>query len=665
MITIYPDFETRSKVDLKKTGQSVYSRDPSTEVMCLCWSFDDDYPLLWTPEYDEGIEELFEAIKAGDYKLVAHNASFEIAIWNNICVPRLGWPAVPANKWHCTMAKLSALSLPRGLDKAGTVLGLPQLKDDKGHKLMMRMCKPRKATKLDVSEWHEQSEQLEKLYGYCRRDVVVQRLIDKKLPDLSERERLVWLFDQRVNNRGIPIDTETVDHALVIESKYKETLLNELCEVSSGEITTADQTKRMIKFANERGLNIDNVKAETLEQELGSRRDSVPECVYRVLEIRQELSNASIAKYHSMKRRADTDGRIRGSHIYGGAGPGRWTSEGVQTQNLIRGDIPKDEIDIAIRTIHTESLQQAELLFDFAPRLLTGCLRSMVVAGEGKRLLICDFASIEARVLAWLARQSDLIEDFRQGVDAYRKMACKIYKMPERVAADDDYWGTEEGKLRRFFGKQAVLGLGYAMGAQRFVDQCAQHGIVIDMKFAQEVVDIYRESYSRISQWWWNLKDAAVETVESGTPSFANASQFRMDGRFLKTTLPCGRDIAYSDPFTRMETWYTRSREKRVSPSLFYYSYKKGQWIETKTHGGKLAENIVQGTSRDFLVEAMVRCEAAGYPVFAHVHDEVVCEVEDDFGSVQELEDILSLVPKWGRGCPIAAEGFESKRYRK
>jgi DNA polymerase len=663
MVIIFPDFETRSERPIE-SGQSAYSQDPTTELMCLSFAFDDEYPLLWTPNYDEGLDEMFEVIESGDYIMVAHSAPFEMAIWWNICVPKLGWPDVPLEKWHCTQAMLASVGMPRALEKAGAALGLPYLKDKDGNRLMKKMCKPRKKTKHDHSFWHELAPDLEKLYAYCRRDVVVQRLIYERVPKLTKRERLVWLYDQKVNLRGIPIDTETVDHAIVVEQKYKSKLLTELTDITDGEITTGDQHKRILKFATERGVNIDNTQAPTIDKCL--KDPELDPVVKRVFEIRRKTGKASIAKYHAMKRRVDPDGRIRNSHVYGGGHTGRFSSEGVQTQNLIKGDIPKDELDLAIATIHTESLERADLLFDSAERLLTGCLRSMLVASEGHRLIICDFSAIEARVLAWLAGQTDLIDDFAKGIDAYRKMACKIYNMSEAYAEDDDYWGTEEGKLQRFVGKQATLGLGYGMGDEAFVNQCARYGVKIDFEFAEKVVQVYRkEACSRISNWWYAVNDAAINAVRDGGVHYANSISFRMSDGFLKANLPCGRDITYNEPQVRMERWVTKKGQERNDPRLSYMGYKNGQWMRIWTHGGKLVENIDQGSSRDFLVEAMVRAENDHYPVIAHVHDEVVTEVPYGHGSAKELEQILSVVPKWGRGCPIAAEGFESVRYRK
>jgi DNA polymerase len=275
----------------------------------------------------------------------------------------------------------------------------------------------------------------------------------------------------------------------------------------------------------------------------------------------------------------------------------------------------------------------------------------MVKAPAGKKLIVCDFAGIEARVLAWLAGQKDLVEIFRAGEDVYKVMAGKIYNKPPELVT----------KAERQLGKVAILGLGYQMGWSKFITTAKGYGISLDDAFAQQVVETYRTTYKRIRSFWRNANDAAICAVQ-GSPVSIGRIRYFVEDRWLFCQLPCGRRSAYTDPQVRDEEtpWGKK-------PQLSYMTVDSmtKKWVRQRTYGGMLVENIVQATARDFLVEAMFRLEKAGYPTIMHVHDETVSEVDADFGSAREVEEIMSFVPEWGKGCPIAAEGFETERYRK
>ena len=313
---LFLDFETRSVADLKKTGTWRYAEDPSTDVLCLAYAFDDKPVVLW-PKWryqDESAEiasdcfELKQAVLSGA-ELHAHNAFFERAIWENIMVKKYGWPPVKHKQWRCTAARAAALALPRSLESCANALGLPIRKDQAGKRVMMKLCKPKWDKDGEFYTWHENPDDLQTLYKYCMNDVEVERALDTRLKELSENELKVWQLDQKINERGILVDTTLVEKAKKVIEVYTTDLTFELQTITNGEVETATQRDRMIAWLNKNSGEFktltkadvkDALKVKTLYKDLR-----------RVLEIRQELSKTSTAKYKAITDAVCSDGRLR------------------------------------------------------------------------------------------------------------------------------------------------------------------------------------------------------------------------------------------------------------------------------------------------------------------------------------------------------------------
>lgn len=641
---IFLDFETRSRLPLREHGVSRYARHESTEVLCMAYKIDDDETRLWWPLEGHGCP-----FDPAGQRLFAHNATFERYIWQYVCRPKYGWPPVCGTQWYCTAAHCAEYALPRSLEGAGNALGLATRKDKEGHRLMLKLCKPRRPSKNNSAEWHAGAEELQRLGDYCARDVDSDRAIYDVLPPARIQEREVWLLDQKINDRGIPVDVGTATAAIALLNEYANTLHVELYTLTGGRVKTAKQRDLLLSWLNDWGLNIGDVRAATVEACLAD--DSIQGDARRVLEIRRELGRASTAKYQAILDRADADGRIRDAHLYHGAATGRWSGKGFQPQNLPRGSLSVKDVATATACIRTRDPQLLDMVFGSVTTPLASCLRSMVCAGPGKQLLVCDFASIEARVLAWLAGEDWLLGKFRDGGDIYIAMASRIYGVAEE----------EVTKQQRHIGKVACLGLGYGMGSEKFRATCEAYGITIDTEFSESVVRTYRAVNKCITQWWRDLNTAALSTVLTGATNVSRVKYY-IDGRFLLCELPSGRRLAYCDP--RVDEVYTPFG---LRPQLSYMSANSftRKWERTRTYGGKLAENIVQAVARDFQAAAIVRLEGNAYPVIIHAHDEAVCELPVGVGSVREMEAIMCELPLWGEGCPIAVAGFEAERYRK
>jgi DNA polymerase len=634
------DFETRCVVNIK-AGASRYSLD--AEVMCLSYSLDGGFSVnRWYPGQPLPTD-LFEAIARGE-PVFAHNATFEINIWRNVMVAKHGWPEIADNQWRCTQSEALAMGLPAGLEKIAEGMKLPVKKDMAGRRLMLRMSKPRKPTKKDPSVWHEKPEDKEKLLAYCDQDVLAEIAVHNAVPRLNNRELQIYHYDQRVNRRGIPFDRDLAKAALWLWNEHTKELQDELAEITGGLVTTSREVKNIHSFLVLEGVDLPDLTKLSVIEALSDPQ--LPPKARRVLEIRQELALSSVSKYQAMLRSIEPDGRIRGCVQYHAAQTGRWGGRLVQVQNFPRGKLDKSELEKIVSLVKQRRLNVLKMLMPLGD-LLSSLLRSAIVAPPGKKFIVSDFASVEARGLAWMANEKWLLEAFRNKEEIYKIMASEIYSTPvDKITKD-----------QRFIGKSAILGAGYQMGGTKFAATLANSGVVLPIETCNGIIKAYRKKNDSIVRHWYAVEKAAVRAVETGGKAEVGPFVYYMKGDWLLCRLPAGRDIAYYKP---------RLVPGKYGPQIAYLGVgKTGKLVSTPTYGGSLVENNCQAICRDILVYSMSRLERAGYPVIMHVHDEVVLEVDEDFGSVEEVESIMSETPEWAKGFPVGAEGFECTRYRK
>lgn len=712
MITI--DFETRSEADLRSCGSSVYARHESTVLLCLAYHLGGETK-LWKPS-DPPPTDLFDAIRRGD-RVEAHNVMFERLIWRHVCHERMGWPDVPESQWRCSMAACSRLGLPRRLGDATAVLDLSVQKDDEGRRIMLRLSKPLRGGGYDNTP-----AKLRRLYEYCQTDVDAEIGISRAIPGLPGKELQLWQLDQRINLRGIPIDRAAATRAMALIDETYAHSCRKIEAITDGAVKTPKQVKVLLEWLNDRGVDADNLRAETVTQLLAG---DLPREAREVLTIRQQTALSSTAKLQAMIDRCDDDGRVRGNLVYHGAATGRWAGAGLQIQNFPRGVLSGYEIDALHSLLDLppgDAIDAVDAILATPLAAVSSGLRSMIRAEPGKRLIVGDFASIEARVLAWIAGEQPLVEAFARGQDAYKQMASEIYGVP----------ADEVDKEQRQVGKVAVLGCGYGMGAFVFQNACRiMGGVEITPRFARQVIKAYRKSNPEIVRLWRGVNKAAISAVRTGSPQIVGRLKLYMQDRWLKIRLPSGRELHYWDPELEeivapwskgsiafifgpedlgpyledagivlgereedgwaechvpeslgyagnmirykddpkyiVETYRRREKTPEYIDQLTYMTLNSQtrRWERVRSYGGLLVENIVQATARDFLAESMLRVESKGYPIIASVHDEIVCEVEVGKGSLQEFENLMKQSPIWGKGCPIEVEGFETERYRK
>jgi len=653
------DFETRSEIDLRMVGVYRYAEDPSTDLMCAAYSFDDEDDVqLWVPGAPVPARITQHIEEGGDIR--AWNANFERVLWWLILCQRYDWPKPTREQFFCTMCDALAMALPAALGQATKAVNLPfdKQKDMDGRKLVLKMCKPR-STKGGEVVWWDDDDHMQRLYEYCRQDVIAERAMYHRTRRLIPHEREVYLLDQKMNDRGVLIDVELVEGAQKIVKVGRTRANTMIRELTEGAVTSVTQYAKLKGWLHENDHTVPDATKPTVRDLLADKGVQGP--VRRVLEIWADSALASLSKLETMLRSRNHDDVSRGLQQYHGASTGRWAGRLIQPHNF-----PRDTIDDPERFIPDVRAGNIAAIEEHEPPLIvvSNLLRRCIRARPGRRLLAVDYSQIEIRVLAWIAGEEGLVEAFRGEKKIYENMAARIFN----VAVDDV---TES---QRTVGKTAVLGCGYQMAGKKFSKQLYENtGIFLEARDgykdppeeADHVVIAYRDTFQRIVEYWKRINAAAMLAVrDRGRITYAGHVRFVYRGKFLWCVLPSGRPLAYCRP----EISPSRTEDGTYYPEAIHYSELNSitrQWVRTTTYGGRLTENVVQAMARDLMASGMMRVEQAGYPVVLTVHDEVVADVPNEHGSLDEYVNLMRETPRWARTCPIAVEGWEGARYRK
>ncbi len=719
--TLHIDVETRSTVDLKKTGVYTYFAHPSTELYCAAYAFGPTGEVkLWIPG-QPCPEEVRKHVESGGL-IAAWNASFERQCWNKVLAPRHGWPEARLEQFTCTMAEAFAMNLPGKLEDAAPALGLDIRKDHEGHRLMLQMCKPRKPRKdepVGAILWFDDEPRRQRLYEYCIQDVKTEQAISTRVLRLRPSEVKVFHLDARINDRGVYVDAELCHYAKKIVARETARLDERMKQVTKGEVQGVSNVQQIIQFLQARGVDTKTVAKDVIEDLLIL---DLPADCRAVLEIRQEGAKTSTAKIDAMLTRRDADGRMRGNLQYHGAGTGRWAARGAQLQNLPRlylvtddrGDFDEKVYDTAINAILTGSNVMLDMMWGRPMTVVSDCLRGMITAAPGNELMAADFANIEGRDTAWLAGQEDKLDAFRaydegKGPDLYLVAAGGVYGC-----------APEDARPFRQVGKVCELALGFEGGPGAFANMAKNYGLKVGTLhdaicerapdaivraaqsawewrgkksgmdeqswIAAEVIKrMWRIKNHRISEGWKELNAAALDAFDNPGVFFeACRVKYLVNGSFLWCKLPSGRALCYPYPRLRAnvivetpEGDETVSREealkkglfikKDARPSLVYKGVDQWtrKWVEKQFYGGLAMENIAQAVARDVMAEAMLRVESAGYKVVLTVHDEVVVECRKGHGSLDEFNELMMTLPAWAEGLPVSAKGWRGVRYHK
>ena len=628
MRELFLDIETYSDVDLKKYGVYPYSASPNFKMLMCSWAFDDD-PVQDAIGPLEILEAVGDAITDPGIIKIAHNAQFERVSFSRW----LGMPEgtfLPVEEWHDTAAVAAQRGYPRSLGALGVALG-GEKKDEAGTRLINLFCVPQKKFNYERAYLPEElPEDWDLFVKYCNQDVVTHRDIHRRLGYFpTEREKQIYLTDQRINDRGIKFDRALAQAA---EEETEENYGRDGGELTSlTGISTPGALQQLRDWLAENGMKLPDMKAETIEDALENKGMSTP--VRRALVLRQNLSLVAVKKFSAALEAGGEDDRLRGQFMYHGAHTGRWTGRSVQLHNMPREQFEYTDADGETHPdMRAMSAAVVDLMLGFPAntRTMKKLVRSMLLL-DGS---VVDYSAIEARVIAWLAGETWALEAFFAGRDIYVETAKQMTIVLKRAKP----FVRKEGKV-------AVLALGF----QGSINSLRVMGAKGSDEELLQIVRGFRTANANIQQFWYDMGDAFMKGGRVG-----KFIRVEADGTDRRVYLPSGRAIEYHGYRT---IWTETEYGRKASPS--FIDPRTG--ARTRTYGGRLTENVVQGVARDVMADALVRLDERGFNPVGHVHDEILSQDH----RLEQIKEIMIEQPDWAPGLPIDAEGFRTYRYMK
>lgn len=659
---LFIDIETYSSVDIAGCGLFKYALSPDFEVLLFAYSLDGAPVQIVDLAQGEVIPDvILDAL--GDPEVIKHayNAAFE---W--FCLSQLlgvEEPGIWVEQWRCSMLHGQYAGYPAGLAALGKALGLPEDKQKMGvgKALIAYFCKPCKATKSNGGRSrnlpHHDPEKWELFKTYCKQDVVTEMENDKRLQsfEVPAEVQRQWELDQRINLRGVAVDMDMADGAIWLGDAVKAKLTDEAKQLTG--LDNPNSVSQLVKWLQkETDEDVADLRKDTVSDMLGKELPN--EAVRRVLEIRKELGKASVKKYNAIENCVCPDGRVRGLlAFYGANRTGREAGRLVQVQNLPHDVIPFTPL--ARDLVRGRQLDALQLLYGSITTPLSALIRTCLVAAPGHRFIDADFSAIEARVIAWLAGEEWVLDVFRTHGKIYEATASQMFNIPlERIKK-----GNPEYSYRAK-GKVATLALGYQGGSGALVTMGAlRSGLTEDE--LPDIVTRWRKSNPAIVNFWYYVEAAAQEAIVNGRRSVVGRVEIarEMDPAngqdFMTIKLPSGRKLYYVQP--------SIGTNRFGKPSICYHGQNQTtkKWGTLETYGGKLVENITQAVARDCLFYAMENLTRAGYPIVFDIHDEVILEVPEGFGSLADVVRIMSNPPPWAQDLPLNADGWEDTYFKK
>ena len=634
------DFETRSFADLPEIGLDKYANCLSTQVLCIAFGNTPETVKVKAPQNPSTNElwPLMQHVSKGG-KIAAWNAMFEYAIWNCVCVPKYGWPPLKLEQCIDTMAIAASNNIPQNLDDAGHFMDAKYQKDPMGKKLIQKLCKPNKK-----GQFNNDPELMAQLFEYCAQDVRTEMAIGSVLRGLTDTEQEVWYLTQRINLRGVPVDYNELHNAVLAVTRAQDALDNELVALTG---CKPSERAKLLGWLNAQGADMANMTAETVSAKLVST--NLSKKVRRALELRQEGSQTSVAKYAKMME-IQREGRIRNTLVYHGASTGRWASRGgLNLQNIARPSLEDGDIEVAIPKVFNQGVGSMSEL--------SSLVRSAIKAPDGKTFVDVDFSSIENRVGVWLAGQTDKVELFRKGLDEYKAFASSsLYDVPYE----------EVTKEQRQIAKSAVLGCMFGQGSKGLVAYAEGMGVKLTEEQSQKAVNAYRTDYQKVKNFWYQCQSAAIVAIKQPSDmQDAGLLRFMYAKDVLWMKLPSGRFICWRDP--KVEDQLTPWGETREGVTVLNQNTFTRKWGRNNLIGSSIFQSAVQGTARDFLADATLNITKLGYEVINLIHDEVLLLVDEEGcdTALDHVTKIMTTPPKWALDFPLAAEGWVGKRYRK
>ena len=649
------DLETRSDVDITKTGVYRYADSPYFDILLFAYSVDDAPVQVVDLACGEQIpDEILHALVDDSVMKHSFNAAFErvcLSVWLSRNYPKIFrsysidedtvCDYLDPTAWRCSMVASAYLGLPLTLAGVGSVLKLEEQKMSEG-KVLIRYFSVPCGYEDDVPLFHSPDDATDKwavFKAYNKRDVETEMGIEAKIsrfpvPDFVWEE---YILDQEINDRGIRIDLPLVRNAIEIGDATKEHLTAQLQEMTGLENpNSVQQMKDWLKECD--------VVAESLEKkDVQELLKTVPSEIREVLLLRQQTSKSSVKKYTAMQKAVCSDGRARGMfQFYGANRTGREAGRIIQLQNLPQNHIP--DLTEARSLLLSGDMDALNLLYEDIPDTLSQLVRTAFIPRQGYKFIVADFSAIEARVIAWLAGETWRMQAFENGEDIYCASAARIYGVPVEKHGVN-------GHLRQK-GKVAELACGYggSVGAMK-----AMGGAEMSDAELKQIVTDWRQASPHIVQLWWDVESAAIRAVSGKTQTETRGIHFSYEAGFLFIELPSGRRLAYVKP---------RIEENRFGGESITYGGvgANKKWQRLETYSGKLVENIVQAIARDLLFHAMKTLSHCF--IVAHIHDEIIIECSPDV-SLDVICEQMARVPDWAEGLLLRADGYECEFYKK
>lgn len=638
------DIETYSSAPLPRCGVYRYCDAPDFEILLFSYAFDDEP--VQTIDLARGKtlpKEVISALEDPDIIKVAYNAQFE-----RVCLSRYLGHWLDPHQWRCTMVMAAYLTLPGRLADAAVALGTTEKKMEEGKDLIRYFsvpCKPSKTNGGRTRNLPTDAPEKWAVYRqYNAQDVETERAIRKALEkySLPEQEWELYALDQQINDRGVRVDKKLVKNAIAVDAVFAQAACQRAKELTG--LENPGSVNQLKAWLADQDMPMESL-ARKIVQEKAAQTDGI---VAELLNLRLELSKTSVKKYEAMARCVCRDGRVHGLlQFYGANRTGRWAGRLVQAQNLPQNHLP--DLELAREIVKNGDEELLDTLFASVPGTLSELIRTAFIPRDGCRFLVADFSAIEARVLAWLASEEWVLEEFRGKGKIYEATASRMFHIPKEsiVKGNPNYEYRQKGK-------QATLSCGYGGG----VGALKAMGAKMPEDEMQPLVDAWRAANPNIVAFWSALDRAARTVIRKKTSArIGKVILYWQDDKMLMR-LPSDRNLCYQSPH------FTENRFG--SDAIGYYAPNAaGQMVVQETFGGKLAENATQAIARDILAHALLTLEKNGYPVVFHVHDEAVVEMPNGQGSLEEACRLMAIAPNWAEDLPLRADGYECAYYQK
>lgn len=633
---------------MRSIGVYKYADSPNFEMLLFAYAVDDgDVHIIDIAGGEELPEKIIQAIKSDTVVKTAYNAQFE-----RVCLSRyLKLPDgeyLNPQSWYCTAVQAAELALPLSLADVGSVLGLERQKMTEGKELIKYFCVPCKPTKSngnctrnrpchDINKW-------ETFKKYCMRDVDVERQIADKLKmyPISDEEHRLYVLDQIINDRGVLVDSELAEQAVKLNSIQTAVAVEQAYMITG--LENPNSVTQLKQWLKEKGVEIESLSKKSVK----SLADETDGDVSEMLKLRLLMAKTSVKKYEAVIRSVCSDNRVHGMMRFCGANrTGRWSGNILQPQNLPQNHLP--DLTLARDIVKDGDFEMLDMMFGNVPNVLSELIRTVLIPKPNHRFIVADFSAIEARVLAWIAGEQWRIDTFKNGGDIYCASASKMFKVPVEKHGVN-------GELRQK-GKISELACGYG-GSVGALKNMGAVEMGVQENELQGLINDWRNANPHIVRFWYEVGNAAMKAIKEKTTVPLGKLVFAYERGILFIRLPSGRRLSYIKP--RIGT------NRFGGDSITYMGINSAKkWDRLETFGGKLTENIVQGTARDLLANALINAANAGYDTVFHVHDEIICEVPNGYGSVDELCKLMCIKPEWADGLPLNADGFECEYYKK